>query len=85
MALVEKLANLLYFANFSDERGSPRSDRSGKKNGRLGVFVGRTAPLGAAVGCGFSSQWHWLLYRGPLSDPRAPEGRSGYQSGIRAG
>jgi hypothetical protein len=85
MVLLEKLANLRYFAAFCNERGSPRSDRSGKKNERMGVSLGRIAPLGAYMGYGFSSQWHGVLYREPLSCPRAPEGRSGYQPAIRAG
>ena len=55
MALFETLENLLYFAHFYNERGSPRSYRSGKKNGRLGVPGGGIAPLGSYMAMAFQA------------------------------
>ena len=85
MVLLEKLANLRYFAAFCNERGSPRSYRSGKKNGRMGVSIGRIAPVGPFVGYGFSSERLGVLYRGPLSGSRASEDKSSYGPAISAG
>jgi hypothetical protein len=82
MALVEKFPNLVYFAAFCNETGSPRCYRSGKKNGRMGVSGGRSVALDSALGYSFSSEWDGLLYRGALSGSRAPEGRSSHQPAI---
>ena len=61
---------------------APASYRSGKKNQRMGVPLRRIAPLGPYMGYGFSSQWHGLLYRGPLSGSRAPQGKSSHEPAI---
>lgn len=84
MALVEKLANLLYFVAFCNEKRSPRSYRSRKKNKRMGVSVGRIAPVGPYMGYGFSSQWDGVLCSRALSGSRAPEGKSSHEPAISA-